>query len=223
MKRKLIWLMIAAALMGGLTACGGNDTEDVSGNITQEEPQEEEAQFQMGEMNGGTYTNTFLGISCQLSEDWTYYSEEQIAEINNLVSESITDEELSEMMENAQTFQDMYAASNDGLATINVVFENMGVLYGTTMDEEEYIQTAAPQLETALTNMGMTDIQSEASTRDFAGQTRQSLRVTGMMGEYPVYEELICIKEGNYMGVITLASYVEDITGDMAALFSAAE
>lgn len=222
MKKQLAWVLTVAALLGLLTACGGD--QDVSGTIDpQEDGAAEEKEFQMGEMNGGTYTNAFLGISCQLSDDWTYYNEEQIAEINNMVADSISDEELSEMMEKASTVQDMYAASSDGLATINVVFENMGVVYGTVMDEEKYIQTASPNLEKALTDMGMTDVQMEETTREFAGATRHSLRVSGSMNEVPVFEELVCIKEGNYMATITMASYMEDITDDMAALFTAVE
>lgn len=48
-----------------------------------------------------------------------------------------------------------------------------------------------------------------------------TLRVTSTISEIPVYELMVCVKEGNYMGVITLASYLEDTTEEMAALFTA--
>ena len=76
-------------------------------------------------------------------------------------------------------------------------------------------------LEDALMQAGMSDIQVEAGSMEFAGADHSTLRVTSTISEIPVYELMVCVKEGNYMGVITLASYLEDTTEEMAALFTA--
>ena len=125
------------------------------------------------------------------------------------------------MFSNGKTVQDMYAASADGTATINVIFEDMGVLYGAALDEDAYINLVMPTLEDALMQAGMSDIQVEAGSMEFAGADHSTLRVTSTISEIPVYELMVSFKEGNYMGVITLASYLEDTTEEMAALFTA--
>lgn len=175
----------------------------------------------MAGVEGGTYTNEFLSVACQLGDEWTYLTDEEIAQLNGEIGESLTDEELSEMFSNGKTVQDMYAASADGTATINVIFEDMGVLYGAALDEDAYINLVMPTLEDALMQAGMSDIQVEAGSMEFAGADHSTLRVTSTISEIPVYELMVCVKEGNYMGVITLASYLEDTTEEMAALFTA--
>lgn len=175
----------------------------------------EETEFQSGRVEGGTYTNEFLSVACQLGDEWTYLTDEEIAQLNGEIGESLTDEELSEMFSNGKTVQDMYAASADGTATINVIFEDMGVLYGAALDEDAYINLVMPTLEDALMQAGMSDIQVEAGSMEFAGADHSTLRVTSTISEIPVYELMVCVKEGNYMGVITLASYLEDTTEEM--------
>ena len=198
-------------LSGGcLRHVAAGDPDDPGGNGVPEWPGE-----------GGTYTNEFLSVACQLGDEWTYLTDEEIAQLNGEIGESLTDEELSEMFSNGKTVQDMYAASADGTATINVIFEDMGVLYGAALDEDAYINLVMPTLEDALMQAGMSDIQVEAGSMEFAGADHSTLRVTSTISEIPVYELMVCVKEGNYMGVITLASYLEDTTEEMAALFTA--
>lgn len=222
MRKKMGCLLAVMALLGALTACGGDSAEDASGTQTPETPETPEtAEFQRGQVEGGTYTNEFLGIACQLGDDWTYLTDEEIAQLNGEIGESLTDEELSEMFSNGETVQDMYAASADGMATINVIFEDMGVLYGAALDEDAYINIVMPTLEDALRQAGMSDVQVEAGSMEFAGADHSTLRVTATISEIPIYELMLCVKEGNYMGVITLASYVEDTTEEMAAWFTA--
>ena len=208
MRKKMGCLLALMALLSALTACGGDSAEDVSGTLPPETPMTpEETEFQSGRVEGGTYTNEFLSVACQLGDEWTYLTDEEIAQLNGEIGESLTDEELSEMFSNGKTVQDMYAASADGTATINVIFEDMGVLYGAALDEDAYINLVMPTLEDAL--------------MEFAGADHSTLRVTSTISEIPVYELMVCVKEGNYMGVITLASYLEDTTEEMAALFTA--
>lgn len=222
MRKKMGCLLALMALLSALTACGGDSAEDVSGTLPPETPMTpEETEFQSGRVEGGTYTNEFLSVACQLGDEWTYLTDEEIAQLNGEIGESLTDEELSEMFSNGKTVQDMYAASADGTATINVIFEDMGVLYGATLDEDAYINLVMPTLEDALMQAGMSDIQVEAGSMEFAGADHSTLRVTSTISEIPVYELMVCVKEGNYMGVITLASYLEDTTEEMAALFTA--
>ena len=120
---------------GGSVEPGAAQDQSVAGQVDASQPDEEE--LEMGSVNGGTYTNAFAGIGCTLDETWVFYTKEQIAELNGFLTDGTSDEDMKKLMENSQSVQDMYASSTDGLMTINVVFQNMGLLLGTTMSAQE--------------------------------------------------------------------------------------
>ena len=71
-------LLLALVLVLSMAACGKKDGD---GGDSQ-------SGFQRGTIENGIYTNTFVGIGCQLSDDWTYYTDEQLAELSGVVAES---------------------------------------------------------------------------------------------------------------------------------------
>lgn len=169
MRKKMGCLLALMALLSALTACGGDSAEDVSGTLPPETPMTpEETEFQSGRVEGGTYTNEFLSVAASSATSGPISRTRRSPSSTAEIGESLTDEELSEMFSNGKTVQDMYAASADGTATINVIFEDMGVLYGAALDEDAYINLVMPTLEDALMQAGMSDIQVEAGSMEFA-------------------------------------------------------
>lgn len=229
---KLIPVLIILSLILSLAACG---SKNISGNITTpsakpntsgttaNEPAPEDATYEMGSTNGGVYTNDFLGIGCELDENWAFYGEEQLAELNGIIADTIDDEELAEAyansVENGKTTYDMCAVSADGLAVINIVIESLGVLYGVSLDEDRYLDLSLETLEKSLDAAGMANVTVEKASVACAGASRPSFAIYGEQSDVPVYEKGICIKKGNYMAVITVCSYYEDITNELAGLF----
>ena len=71
-------LLLALVLVLSMAACGKKDGD---GGDSQ-------SGFQRGTIENGIYTNTFVGIGCQLSDDWTYFTDEQLAELSGVVAES---------------------------------------------------------------------------------------------------------------------------------------
>ena len=107
-------LLLALVLVLSMAACGKKDGD---GGDSQ-------SGFQRGTIENGIYTNTFVGIGCQLSDDWTYYTDEQLAELSGVVAES--SEEMQKAMEDGKSTYDMFASAMEGLVTINVVYEDLG-------------------------------------------------------------------------------------------------
>ena len=84
MRKKMGCLLALMALLSALTACGGDSAEDVSGTLPPETPMTpEETEFQSGRVEGGTYTNEFLSVACQLGDEWTYLTDEEIAKLQS--------------------------------------------------------------------------------------------------------------------------------------------
>lgn len=215
-----------------LTACGGTD---ISGNVTDVNspsptpdaapPTPEEREYEMGSANGGVYTNDFLKIGCKLDENWSFYNDDQLAQLSGITADAIQDEDISKLFresaDSGKVIFDMYAASADGLATINILFENLGVVYGFALDEDKYIDLAMENLQQSLEASGIEKIALEKTAVDFAGASRAAIAITGELSGVPLYESLICMKQGNYMASITICSVGENITEQLAGLFYA--
>ena len=154
---------------------------------------------------------------CQLSDDWTYYTDEQLAELSGVVAES--SEEMQKAMEDGKSTYDMFASAMEGLVTINVVYEDLGALYGKLLDEAGYLEIAVPKLEDALASMGLSNVKVEQTPVQFAGLVREGAVISGEMDGVPMYETLVCIKQEGYMCCVTMCSWTEDITADLVELF----
>lgn len=204
---------------GGSVKPGAAQDQSVTGQVDASQPDEEE--LEMGSVNGGTYTNAFAGIGCALDETWVFYTKEQIAELNGFLTDGTSDEDMKKLMENSQSVQDMYASSTDGLMTINVVFQNMGLLLGTTMSAQEYAELHVAQIPDAMAAYGFEDVAASVTTAELAGEERPAIALTATIQDIPVYELIVCLRQGNYIYCVTLCSYTEDVTAQMAELFYA--
>ena len=204
---------------GGSVEPGTEQDQSVTGQVDASQPDKEE--LEMGSVNGGTYTNNFAGIGCALDETWVFYTKEQIAELNGFLTDGTSDEDMKKLMENSQSVQDMYASSTDGLMTINVVFQNMGLLLGTTMSAQEYAELHVTQIPDAMEAYGFEDVTASVTTAELAGEERPAIALTATIQDIPVYELIVCLRQGNYIYCVTLCSYTEDVTAQMAELFYA--
>lgn len=217
-KLSLIALILAALLL--FTACGSQG--GVSGKITgtdaspAPESAEPETEFKMGDVVGGAYENAYFGIGCTLDDSWTYYGDDMIAELNGLVTESISDEEILAALEEGRTFYDMYAASDTQFSTINVVIENAGL---ALINEEAFVEQAVGDTKKVLEASGMANVSIETTKLTFAGKERFALSIYAEMQDMAIYQKGIVMKKGRYLAFVTLASFNEDKTGELLELF----
>ncbi len=242
MKKTLICILLGMALL--LSACGMQKTsepevaadentaaaveesapaaEEESAPAAEEEstPAEEveETEIQFGVIDGATYTSETLGYSCTL-EGWTYATREEIAAMNNTTLEAVGDD-LREQLEKANTFMDMFARSSDNLLNVNINFENLSGLYGAILSEEQYVNISYPQMQGALEQIGMSNVQVEKATVAVGGVEHPGLTVRGESNGVAVFQRMACIKCSGYMGVITVTSIMENHTEDVFDLFS---
>lgn len=176
---------------------------------------------QMGEFADGTYTNDFLGICCKVNEEWTVYSDAQLAQLNGLVLDTMTDADIVEQLKKSNVAHLFYATADGDHNSVNVVLEKVGVFNGILLDEKTYIAVSAEQLPAALQSMGLTDVTAEETTVSFVGVDHAAVRVYGKFSGVDFYEKIVCIKVGNYFGLVTVASYHEDKTDALLDMFAA--
>lgn len=205
-----------SAIPGEVQTGTDGDTADNADNDTADDAAEPTS----GSVNGGVYTSTFAGVGCALDDSWTFYTDEQIAALNGLLTSQSDSDDLRALLENSDAVYDMYASSTNGLMTMNVVFQNLGLLGTGLVTAQDYVELSVEQLPDALTAYGFTDVEAAVTAADFAGQTDcPAIDISAKLGDTTMYEQLICLKTGSYIYCVTLCSFTENVTADMAALF----
>lgn len=209
--KKIFCLILSLALVLCCAACGSGGESDAPA-ITQE--------MLRGITEGTIYTNEAMGIRFELDDTWTIFDETQLAELSGITADVLDDEALAEKLQESGTSYVFYAATNDGLYNLGIVWEDLGKLYGKVIDEETYAEIGVSQLPEALESAGIENVTAEASNISFAGQDHAAIVVTGEMMDVGFYETLVCVKAGDYMAVITAASYMDNATGQILAMAS---
>lgn len=236
-----IILIMAVVIVGALTACGSNDKENVRGEIKENsqtetenlknsenseevvsEETEENETISLGKMEGSVYESKFIGLGWTLPEGWTFLTDEQMNQINNFAADMLDNEQLQDAIENATLVCDMYAMDYTG-NTINIQLEKLNAVANAIYDADTYVDASLKQLSTAMETAGYTDVQASKTTVTIAGKAQPGIAVQATYNGVVLYEKLACIKVGDYMCVITVATTIEDNTDSILSNFYALE
>ncbi len=221
--KKMFAFVLSMLFLFCLTSCSENDTKEVtsaSSVASKAVSQAQEKEFSFGTTTANKYESNFLGLGAELGESWEFYTDDQIMTLNNLTLDML-DEDIRERLSEADVIYDMYAVNTDNAQSVNIVFEKLGLVNSVVMSEDQYIEAtlADTALVDALESVGYTDITAEKSTATVGGKERKSIKITAQINGILFYEELACLKVGDYIGVITVASVNEDNTADIFAEF----
>jgi len=233
--KKTLSAFLALLLVLSLMACGGNSAqeqipdphqgtepaeEQTSGTNQSEEPAQEQApDLHRGTVEGSTYTSQFLGIRLTADGDWAIADEEQLAELSGMVLDAFSDEDIKAQLEKGGSVMDLYALNQANGSSVNITLQKLGLFDGGLMSEDDYADSQLKQLPDALASTGITVDKLEHTKATFAGQEHAVLTLEGSIQDYPLYETMVLIKSGSYIACVTAASYFEDNTGDLLAMF----
>ena len=256
MKKKFTAMILIAALVLPIAACSSGksssgssapagtetltETEaatETAAPVTEPEAPETEApeteaseaeEFTMGTVSGNSYRNELLGIAVDFPDNWVVYNEEQLAEINGLVAGAMNDENAAEALENGSVFYNLFASGDEGINSVNIVYEDLGILNSMLMDEELYANLSLDSIVTELEAQGLKDVEGYAETVTFAGAPHAAISLSGKYyyssdDYYDFFEEIVCIKQGRYMGDITFAALVYDNIDEIMGYFYSIE
>lgn len=204
--KRVSYLALALALVLSLTACSFGSKK-----------------FERGVVEGQTYTSQFLGLTCTAPAEFTYLSDQEIAQLNHLAAEAVDDEELAKQMqeslENGNQVQDMYLMTDDSLQTVNVMLVKVSAK-GATVDMTAFTKMGMEQIISGYESVDMTDVEASRETVTFMGQQYEGICATAAYHDAPVTTVQVCMQVDNYVCVITFTSYVEDRTSEMMDFFS---
>ena len=252
MKHTKILSLLLAVLLLALLGCGGGDknagttqsgekTGTVEGTVEtapaateapqeetpqEENPQEEAAPAEEGPLTGAlqnnVYTNEYFALGCALDENWRFITREEIAQFNSETSEMIDDEDVKAALKDGIYYIDMAAEADEGLVQINAVIENIGVIYGITMDESGYIDAALERdLNAKLAAMGMENVKIEKNEVELAGAAHAGLRIEAEYQGVSIYQQVVAVKKNSYVMAVNCTCWGEDILSTMLGYFYA--
>ena len=225
MKRILSFALMAAFLLCLCACANGNEPTEPSQPHATTVPQttaQKDKDPQLGEYANGVYINEFLDICCQVDSKWKVYSDAELAQLNGLVLDTMTDKDLVEQRKKANIVHLFYAAADQGHQTVNILLENAGTISSVLIDEKAYAELSVEQMPAALESVGLTDVIAKASTIRFAGAKHAVVVVHATHSGVDFYEKIVCIKVGSYFGVVTVASYHTDLTDELLGMFGEA-
>ena len=156
-----------------------------------------------------TYTNRLFGIRLALPEGFSFYDEGQMAELNGSVSELQSDEDVIQALNSGQAFFDMAANTASG-TIVTVVIAHASTPDVQALDATGYLQYAKASLEAQLAAVGseLKDAQVGTSANDKTGDAFASMKVRFETQGTPMYEELVCLKAGDYF--MTISATAQD-------------
>lgn len=248
--KKWISILLLAAMLLSLSACGAAGKTDSADKIKEAaekaaeaaadasepeaapaeeeeaaEPEEEVAAEEMvGEKTASSYVNKGLGISAEVPDNWVVLDDEQTAQMMGLVADNFSETGLADQLRDSGSLCDLYALATDQSGdNVNIMIQDLGVIYGIVLDEDRYIDMNLGQLEPTLVQMGMTDISMEKETVSFAGSDHPAILISANYNGVAVYERLVALKVGSYMSAITAFSMDKDRLDGILGFFKAYE
>lgn len=220
--KKIIGFLLLFTLVFAVCGCQNNDIDvrgkyedatKVSSNISSDTNSSTE-EFSVGDITGSVYKNDFIGISYKLDENWTFYNDEQIKELNNIAVDMAGDE-FEELVKNATIVYDMYATDSDQLNNININLEKVSNSKLISLNIAENFKTLIPILEDSSKNMGYENINCEIIDIEVDGKTLDALHTTAEINGVNMYQTIFQKKCNGYLASITITTYFYDAISDL--------
>lgn len=177
-----------------------------------------EDSFGTGTIQDNVYWNETMKIGCALDENWYFYSEEEILEVNGMTAEAL-DGEIAEIIESGGTLTDMFAQSMKTGANVNVVFERVSLANSLFYNEKSYIEASFATVEDAFAQLGIEDVEFTIQEMEFMGETHCSVLITGMYSGVPIYEQVVVVKDGRNFIVVTVFTVLEEELEEVLSCF----
>lgn len=214
--KKLLACLLVLAMVLSVAACGG--PEDVRGTKGDSTPASQDEEFSLGENDGLKYESKFIGIGCTLPKGWSFYTDEQIKELNNLTQE-MAGEEFTEAIENATVVYDMYATSEDMASNCIVNLEKTNAVVLLALDVKDVYKNQQETIKAAYENMGAEDVTFEISTVTIGDKSFDCMNMSAKLYEVTLNQTMFCIKCNGYLASVAITADSAEAVADVLDCF----
>ena len=157
-----------------------------------------------GVVSEDAYENEMLDLRVALPEGWVFYTDEQIAQVNNITAEVMADSDVAELIGKNGQFIDMMMASA-ATNNINLMIQASQPMLSSYSDEQ--IFTLSEQnFKAQFQASGLSVSKYEPVTMQVGGEERTVLHLVLSINDAEMDEYQIWFRnDSDYMGVLTLA------------------
>ena len=219
MKKRIIALIMALAMAFALCACTSDEDTKGTTQTGTSASAEPEKSLELGSVAGGKYENDYFGFGCELDENWTYASEEQLLSMVQATADLVDDGDVKDVLLKADMFYDMMATYYDGTTTINVTVQNISAAYGALLDEEAIVEQTIKVLPDQLAAASMENQSCDHVVVEFAGAEHDGILMHNTINGVDIYQLQVCVKVGKYVAIVTMSSQLEDNLDPMLGFF----
>ena len=209
--KQALSLLLALCLLLGLAACSGGDqpTQKPAGA---EDSQQTTAAATTGKepvdvhgtIENDAYINECLNLKILCPDGWFFYTEEQIAQANNLSAELFKDTNLSEIVESAGQAMDMMLSDGAQSSMNLIIQQEMPAIKAYT--DEQVFKLSEMSIKSQISSAGWEIRDFNPKTMTVGGEDRMVLYMALTANGVKFEEYQIWFRTGgDYMGVLTLA------------------
>lgn len=214
--KSMLAIVLTASMLFVLSGCGNKEEEKATNDNekTNIEQENKTVEFSMGSWSDNVYSNDFLGLKFKLPNGWKYSSDEEIAEMMNLGTELLNDEQKA-AAEISKLNNAYYMVANDPNTGDNIsIISEKPAMEVTT---EFYIN----QLKTQLQNVNTINYEiGETSKETVAGKECDTLTVDASMSGVKMTQRYYIYKVDKYVVcIISTSTSGEEKINDMMKNF----
>ena len=203
MLKKVVSVALVILMLASFTACDKFPVEPA------------EKTFETGKITSNSYESEFLGIGCRLESPWVFKTEAEMMQTNKEALALVGDD-YANAIKNAKIVYEMMATKGNG-DSININLEKVSA----DVSAKTYLSLSMSSVKTALSNIGMKNINAETGTTQFIGQEFDCIFINGKINGVMLYEVLVAMRVGDYMANITIGSVVDNNCSQYLSCFYA--
>lgn len=214
MKRILLCVLACLMLLSmvGCDLLSSPDPDSIRGEQT------EEKELSLGEVTGKKYENDFIGIGFTLPDDWTFYTDEQIKEMNNYVGD-VAGQDYQDMIKNASIVYDMMATSSTLTDNVIVTLEKIPNVQLAVLDLNKTLEKSFSAVESSFKNMGYTNITHKITTVTIDGKNFTGMHISATLAGQTMNQTSFLIKCNGYLASMAVTTFAPAGTDPLMANF----
>ncbi len=195
MKKIISLALVIATLALLLCACGTN------------------VKVERGEVSGDTYTNESIDMVFKAPSGWTFYTDDQLAELMNITKDVLKDKDLIESGQLASITE--FMAIDDNGNNVNMTIAKLGL-----SDMVKSIEDCADEVKDALREQELQYTFGEDDTAELGGTEFFKITAACQYMSINMNQYIYINKFGNYVVTITATSLSNISAGTFEAMFS---
>ena len=211
--RRIFAILMVLCMVFCFAACGSksgktdepaNQPAETNTNTDTQQPAGNEKVSIKGEIKDNIYENSYLNLRVPLPSGWVFYTEEQIAQANNMTAEVFEKTDIADAVKTAGQYMDMIMTNGVG-NTLNLIIQPMDATLSFYSDEQLFTLMESTMKE-QFASAGLTVDAYEPLTMKVGGEDRTVLHMVLGMSGYTFDEyQLWCRNGKEYLGIMTLS------------------